>query len=197
MSWPTSTPTASSAPQPKGIIHLGATSCYVGDNTDLIILYDALRLVLKKLVNVVAQLERVCLEETRGPPPPVSFTPVLTAHGGQSAPPCGSQELLMDIGGGWSIVCKTPLLGCKGTTGHPGQLLELSGGDHVKCRELDRRIAEKDGVRLPASRCRARPIPASRIPPFWPPLSGIAQSAAKFSNDIRLLQHLKGDRGAI
>ena len=177
-------------PTAKGIIHLGATSCYVGDNTDLIILYDALRLVLKKLVNAVAQLSRFA-EEYRTLPT-LAFThfqPAQPTTVGKRAT-LWIQELLMDIEEVEYRLQNAKLLGCKGTTGTQASFLELFGGDHAKCRELDRRIAEKMGY----ASCFAvsgQTYPRKLDSAILATLSGIAQSAAKFSNDIRLLQHLK------
>ena len=177
-------------PTAKGIIHLGATSCYVGDNTDLIIMYDALRLVQKKLVNAVARLSRFA-EEYRSLPT-LAFThfqPAQPTTVGKRAT-LWIQELLMDIEEVGYRLQNAKLLGCKGTTGTQASFLELFGGDHAKCRELDRRIAEKMGY----TACFAvsgQTYPRKLDSAILATLSGIAQSAAKFSNDIRLLQHLK------
>ena len=177
-------------PKAKGIIHLGATSCYVGDNTDLIILYDALRLIRGKLAGAIAQLARFA-DEYRALPT-LAFThfqPAQPTTVGKRAT-LWIQEFLMDLEEVEYRLSGAKLLGCKGTTGTQASFLELFGGDHEKCRRLDRRIAEKMGY----DACFAvsgQTYPRKLDSAILSTLSGIAQSAAKFSNDIRLLQHLK------
>ena len=177
-------------PAAKGIIHLGATSCYVGDNTDLIILYDALRLVLKKLVNAAALLGKFA-DQTRELPT-LAFThfqPAQPTTVGKRAT-LWAQEFLMDIDEVEYRLAGARLLGSKGTTGTQASFLELFEGDHEKCRQLDRKIAAKMGY----ASCFAvsgQTYPRKLDSAILATLSGIAQSAAKFSNDIRLLQHLK------
>lgn len=177
-------------PDAKGIIHLGATSCYVGDNTDLIILYDALRLVRKKLVNAIALLGEFA--EKYKDLPTLGFThfqPAQPTTVGKRAT-LWTQEFLMDLEEVEFRLSNAKLLGSKGTTGTQASFLELFEGDHEKCEELDRRIARKMGY----DACFAvsgQTYPRKLDAAILSTLSGIAQSAAKFSNDIRLLQHLK------
>ncbi len=177
-------------PSAKGIIHLGATSCYVGDNTDLLILYDALRLVRKKLVNAIALLAKFADEYKALPTLAFThFQPAQPTTVGKRAT-LWCQELLMDLEEIEFRLANAKLLGSKGTTGTQASFLELFEGDHEKCRRLDRRIAEKMGY----TACFAvsgQTYPRKLDAAILATLSGIAQSAAKFSNDIRLLQHLK------
>ena len=177
-------------PNAKGIIHLGATSCYVGDNTDLIILYDALRLVRKKLVNAIALLGKFAGEYADLPTLAFThFQPAQPTTVGKRAT-LWAQEFLMDLDEVEYRLSRARLLGSKGTTGTQASFLELFGGDHEKCRLLDQKIAEKMGYAscFPVS---GQTYPRKLDAAILSTLSGIAQSAAKFSNDIRLLQHLK------
>lgn len=177
-------------PKAKGIIHLGATSCYVGDNTDLMIMYDALRLIRKKLVNVLALLGRF-IDEYKDLPT-LAFThfqPAQPTTVGKRAT-LWAQEFLMDLDEVEYRLSRAKLLGSKGTTGTQASFLELFDGDYEKCQQLDRRIAEKMGY----DACFAvsgQTYPRKLDAAILSTLSGIAQSASKFSNDIRLLQHLK------
>ena len=177
-------------PHAKGIIHLGATSCYVGDNTDLIIMYDALRLVLGKLVNAEALLAKFADQYKNLPTLAFThFQPAQPTTVGKRAT-LWAQEFLMDIDEVEYRLSKAKLLGSKGTTGTQASFLELFEGDHAKCRTLDRKISEKMGYK----ECFAvsgQTYPRKLDSAILSTLSGIAQSAAKFSNDIRLLQHLK------
>lgn len=177
-------------PKAKGIIHLGATSCYVGDNTDLIILYDALKLVRKKLVNALALLAKFADEYKNLPTLAFThFQPAQPTTVGKRAT-LWAQEFLMDIDEVEYRLAGARLLGSKGTTGTQASFLELFEGDHEKCRLLDQKIAEKMGYKacFPVS---GQTYPRKLDSMILATLSGIAQSAAKFSNDIRLLQHLK------
>ena len=177
-------------PNAKGIIHLGATSCYVGDNTDLIILYDALRLVRKKLVNAIALLGKFAGEYADLPTLAFThFQPAQPTTVGKRAT-LWAQEFLMDLDEVEYRLSRARLLGSKGTTGTQASFLELFEGDHEKCRLLDQKIAEKMGYAscFPVS---GQTYPRKLDAAILSTLSGIAQSAAKFSNDIRLLQHLK------
>lgn len=177
-------------PKAKGIIHLGATSCYVGDNTDLIILYDALKLVRKKLVNVLALLARFADEYKSLPTLAFThFQPAQPTTVGKRAT-LWAQEFLMDLEEVEYRLQGAKLLGSKGTTGTQASFLELFEGDHEKCRRLDKRIAEKMGFSacFPVS---GQTYPRKLDAAILSTLSGIAQSASKFSSDIRLLQHLK------
>ncbi len=177
-------------PKAKGIIHLGATSCYVGDNTDVIIMTEGLKLVRNKLVTVIRELAKFA--DKYKDLPTLAFThfqPAQPTTVGKRAS-LWLQELLMDLEDVEYQLSKAKLLGCKGTTGTQASFLELFEGDHEKCKELDRRIARKMGY----SACFAvsgQTYSRKLDTQVLNVLSGIAQSAAKFSNDIRLLQHLK------
>lgn len=177
-------------PAARGIIHLGATSCYVGDNTDLMILYDALRLVRRKLVNVIDLLGRFADEYKALPTLAFThFQPAQPTTVGKRAT-LWAQEFLMDLDEVEYRLAHARLLGSKGTTGTQASFLELFEGDGEKCRLLDKRIAEKMGYTacFPVS---GQTYPRKLDAAILATLSGIAQSAGKFSNDIRLLQHLK------
>ena len=177
-------------PKAKPIIHLGATSCYVGDNTDIIVMTEALRLVQKKLVLVIRALARFA--EQYKNQPTLAFThfqPAQPTTVGKRAT-LWIQDLLMDLEDVEYQLSKAKLLGSKGTTGTQASFLELFDGDYAKVRELDRKIAEKMGYSacFPVSgQTYSRKLDSQMLAV----LSGIAQSAAKFSSDIRLLQHLK------
>ena len=174
----------------KPIIHLGATSCYVGDNTDIIIMTEALRLIHKRLVSVIAALSDFADEYKAQPTLAFThFQPAQPTTVGKRAT-LWIQDLLMDLESVDAQLEKTKLLGCKGTTGTQASFLELFSGDHEKCKELDKKIAGKMGY----SECFAvsgQTYPRKLDYQMLSVLSGIAQSAYKFSNDIRLLQHLK------
>ena len=177
-------------PKAKGIIHLGATSCYVGDNTDVIIMTEGLKLVRNKLVTVIRELAKFA--DKYKDLPTLAFThfqPAQPTTVGKRAS-LWLQELLMDLEDIEYQLSKAKLLGCKGTTGTQASFLELFEGDHEKCKELDRRIAKKmgyDSCFAVSGQTYSRKLDTQVLNV----LSGIAQSAAKFSNDIRLLQHLK------
>ncbi len=177
-------------PKAKPIIHLGATSCYVGDNTDIIIMTEALRLVKGKLVSLIGVLADFA--DTYKNLPTLAFThfqPAQPTTVGKRAT-LWLQDLLLDLEDVDYQLSKAKLLGCKGTTGTQASFMELFEGDHEKCKELDRRIAEKMGY----DSCFAvsgQTYPRKLDSQILNVLSGIAQSAYKFSNDIRLLQHLK------
>ena len=177
-------------PKAKGIIHLGTTSCYVGDNTDIIIMAEALKLVRKKLVNVLAELAGFA--EKYKDLPTLAFThfqPAQPTTVGKRAT-LWMMDLKMDLEDLDYILGSLRLLGSKGTTGTQASFLELFDGDHEKCRRLDARIAERMGFSgcYPVSGQTYSRKVDSRVVSV---LAGIAQSAHKFSNDIRLLQHLK------
>lgn len=177
-------------PKAKGIIHLGATSCYVGDNTDIIIMTEALRLVRKKLLNVMAELARFA--EKYKDQPTLAFThfqPAQPTTVGKRAT-LWLQDLLLDLEDLEYVLSSMKLLGSKGTTGTQASFLELFDGDHEKCRKADQMIARKmgfDSCYAVSGQTYSRKIDTRVISV----LAGIAQSAHKFSNDIRLLQHLK------
>ena len=177
-------------PKAKGIIHLGATSCYVGDNTDLIIMTEALRVVKKKLVNVMAKLSEFAMEYRSLPTLAFThFQPAQPTTVGKRAS-LWLMELKLDYDDLSYLIDNMLLLGSKGTTGTQASFLELFDGDHHKIKQLDQKIAEKMGFAgcYPVSgQTYSRKID-SRVLNI---LAGIAASAHKFSNDIRLLQHLK------
>ena len=177
-------------PNAKGIIHLGATSCYVGDNTDIIIMTEGLKLIRNKLITVIRNLSKFADEYKALPTLAFThFQPAQPTTVGKRAT-LWLQELLMDLEDVEYQLSKAKLLGSKGTTGTQASFLELFDGDHEKCKTLDRKIAEKMGYRacFPVSgQTYSRKLDSQ----FLNVLAGIAQSAAKFSNDIRLLQHLK------
>lgn len=177
-------------PKAAGIIHLGATSCYVGDNTDVIVMTEAMKLVRKKLINVIHEL--AVFARTYKDLPTLAFThfqPAQPTTVGKRAT-LWMQELLLDLNDLEYMIAQQKLLGSKGTTGTQASFLELFNGDHEKVRQIDKKIAEKMGFEAcyPVSGQTYSRKVDSRILNV---LSGIAQSAHKFSNDIRLLQHLK------
>ena len=177
-------------PKAKGIIHLGATSCYVGDNTDVIIMREALYVVRKKLINVIAELADFAMKYKDLPTLAFThFQPAQPTTVGKRAA-LWLNELTMDLDDVNYIISQLKLLGSKGTTGTQASFLELFDGDHEKCKEADRRIAQKMGFDacFPVSGQTYSRKLDTRVLNV---LSGIAQSAHKFSNDIRLLQHLK------
>ncbi|MBQ6468729.1 MAG: adenylosuccinate lyase [Lachnospiraceae bacterium] len=177
-------------PKAKGIIHLGATSCYVGDNTDIIIMRDALAVIRRKLLNVIANLAEFA--DKYKDLPCLAFThyqPAQPTTVGKRAT-LWINEFMIDLEDLDYVQGSLRLLGSKGTTGTQASFLELFNGDHEKCREIDRRIAEKMGFEAcyPVSgQTYSRKID-TRVLNI---LGGIAASATKFSNDIRLLQHMK------
>ena len=177
-------------PNAKGIIHLGATSCYVGDNTDIIIMTEGLKLIRNKLITVIRNLSKFADEYKALPTLAFThFQPAQPTTVGKRAT-LWLQELLMDLEDVEYQLSKAKLLGSKGTTGRQASFRELFDGDHEKCKMLDRKIAEKMGYKacFPVSgQTYSRKLDSQ----FLNVLAGIAQSAAKFSNDIRLLQHLK------
>ena len=177
-------------PNAKGIIHLGATSCYVGDNTDIIIMTEGLNLIRNKLITVIRNLSKFADEYKALPTLAFThFQPAQPTTVGKRAT-LWLQELLMDLEDVEYQLSKAKLLGSKGTTGTQASFLELFDGDHEKCKMLDHKIAEKMGYKacFPVSgQTYSRKLDSQ----FLNVLAGIAQSAAKFSNDIRLLQHLK------
>ncbi len=177
-------------PDAKGIIHLGATSCYVGDNTDMIVMKEGLLLIRRKLINTIASLADFAEE--------YKDMPTLAYTHYQAAQPTtvGKRatlwlnDLVMDLGDLDYVLSTLKLLGSKGTTGTQASFMELFDGDQEKCKLLDKKIAEKmgfDGCYPVSGQTYSRKAD-SRVLNV---LSGIAQSAHKFSNDIRLLQHMK------
>lgn len=177
-------------PKAKGIIHLGATSCYVGDNTDIIVMAEALKLVRKKLVNVIAELSRFA--DKYKAQPTLAFThfqPAQPTTVGKRAT-LWTQEFLMDLEDLEYVLGSLKLLGSKGTTGTQASFLELFDGDQETIDRIDPMIAEKMGFKscYPVSGQTYSRKVDTRVLNV---LAGIAASAHKMSNDIRLLQHLK------
>ena len=177
-------------PKAEPIIHLGATSCYVGDNTDVITMREALLLIKKKLVNAIASVAKFadkykdmpCLGFTH-------FQPAQPTTVGKRAT-LWLMDLVMDYNEVEHVLDTLMLLGSKGTTGTQASFLELFNGDHEKCKALDRKIAEKMGFKacFPVSgQTYARKLDTI----VCNCLALIAQSCCKFSNDLRLLQNLK------
>ena len=177
-------------PKAMPIIHLGATSCYVGDNTDIIIMREGLILVRDQLVRVLSALAQ--FSDKYKSLPTLGFTHFQAAQlvtVGKRAT-LWMNELLQDLDEVEYRISGLKLLGCKGTTGTQASFLELFNGDHEKCKELDRRIAREMGFEstVPVSgQTYSRKVDAAVLAT----LSGIAQSACKFATDIRLLCHLK------
>ena len=177
-------------PKAKGIIHLGATSCYVGDNTDIIVMSEALKLVRKKLVNVIAELSKFA--DKYKDQPTLAFThfqPAQPTTVGKRAT-LWTQEFLMDLEDLEYVLGSLKLLGSKGTTGTQASFLELFDGDQETIDKIDPMIAEKMGFEscYPVSGQTYSRKVDTRVLNI---LAGIAASAHKMSNDIRLLQHLK------
>ena len=177
-------------PNAKGIIHLGATSCFVGDNTELIVIKEALLLIRKKIINILNLLKENALK--------YKSLPTLAYTHFQAAQPTTvgkrltlyMQDLLIDLEELEFIVDSMKLLGSKGTTGSQASFMELFNNDEKKVKELDKFIAEEmnfKGVYSVTGQTYTRKIDTKVL--FL--LSNIAQSAHKFSNDLRLLQHLK------
>ena len=167
-------------PKAKGIIHLGATSCYVGDNTDIIIMTEGLKLVRKKLVNVIDELSKFA--DKYKAQPTLAFThfqPAQPTTVGKRAT-LWLNELVMDLEDLDYVLSTMKLLGCKGTTGTQASFLELFNGDQDKIRQID-------GCVPVSGQTYSRKVDTRVLNV----LAGIAASAHKFSNDIRLLQHLK------
>ena len=177
-------------PKAKGIIHLGATSFYVGDNTDIIVMTEALKLVKKKLVNVLAELAKFADEYKNQPTLAFThFQPAQPTTVGKRAT-LWMQEFCLDLEDLDYVLGSMKLLGSKGTTGTQASFLELFDGDQETIDKIDPMIAKKMGFKecYPVSgQTYSRKVDTRVINV----LAGIAASAHKFSNDIRLLQHLK------
>ena len=177
-------------PKAAGIIHLGATSCYVGDNTDIIIMTEGLKLVKKKLINVIKELADFA--DKYKAQPTLAFThfqPAQPTTVGKRAS-LWLQEFCMDLEDVEYVLSNMKLLGCKGTTGTQASFVELFDGDDEKINQIDKMIAKKMGFEAcyPVSGqtySRKVDMKVANV------LSGIAATAHKMSNDIRLLQHLK------
>jgi adenylosuccinate lyase len=177
-------------PKAKGIIHLGATSCYVGDNTDIIVMRDALKIVRRKLINVLSQLSSFAMEY-RGMPC-LAYTHLqpaqLTTVGKRAT--LWMNELLMDLEEIDYRISSLKLLGSKGTTGTQASFMELFEGDTDKVKKLEALIAEEmgfDAVVPVSGQTYSRKIDSQVVST----LSGVAQSAMKFANDMRILQNFK------
>lgn len=174
----------------KGIIHLGATSCYVGDNTDLLLMKEALLLLRKKLVNTLALLKQFALEYKELPTLGFThFQPAQLTTVGKRAT-LWMQDLLLDLEDLNYCIDGLRLRGAKGTTGTQATYLTLFDNDYEKVRQLDERVCRKIGDMLPyavTGQTYSRKIDFKVLSV----LSGIAQSAHKFTNDLRLLQSLK------
>ena len=177
-------------PKAKGIIHLGATSCYVGDNTDIIVMRDAMQVVRRKLINVIEQLSKFadkykampCLAYTHLQPAQ------LTTVGKRAT--LWINELLMDLDELEYRIANLKLLGSKGTTGTQASFMELFDGDSSKVKTLEKMIAEEMGFEdvVPVSgQTYSRKIDSQIVAT----LGGLAQSAMKFANDLRILQNFK------
>ncbi len=178
------------APSAKGIIHLGATSCYVGDNTDLLIMRDALILIRKKVINVLDQLSKFALKYKDVPT--LGFTHLqpaqLTTVGKRAT--LWMQELLMDLENLDFAIDKMKFRGVKGTTGTQASFMSLFNNDEEKVKELDKIVCKKMGFE------KAYPVTGQTYSRkldsiILNTLSEVAQSAYKFSNDMRLLQNMK------
>ncbi len=178
------------APKAEPIIHLGATSCYVGDNTDIIIMTEGMKLIRKQLINVINELAKFALKYKDMPTLGFThFQPAQTTTVGKRAS-LWLQDLMMDLEDLDYQLSKAKLLGSKGTTGTQASFLELFDGDHEKVKKIDGMIAEKMGYKdyfKVSGQTYSRKLDYQVLSV----LSSIAQSAYKFSNDIRLLQHLK------
>lgn len=177
-------------PKAKPIIHLGATSCYVGDNTDIIVMHEALKIIKNKIIIVIKELSKFA-EKYKG-------LPTLAYTHFQAAQPTTVgkratlwiQDLIMDLEDINHQISKAKLLGSKGTTGTQASFLKLFNGDYQKVKSADKLVAKKMGYKncfTVSGQTYSRKLDSQMLSI----LSGIAQSAAKFSNDIRLLQHLK------
>lgn len=177
-------------PDAKGIIHLGATSCYVGDNTDVIIMRDALQVIRRKLINVIAQLSDFAMKYKDMPA--LAYTHLqpaqLTTVGKRAT--LWTNELLMDLKEIERRISDLQLLGSKGTTGTQASFMELFEGDTNKIKQLEKMIAEEMGFEscVPVSgQTYSRKVDYFVVNA----LAGIAQSCSKFSNDMRILQSFK------
>ena len=177
-------------PKAMPIIHLGATSCYVGDNTDVILMREGLCLIRDELVRVLDKLARFARQYKALPTLGFThFQPAQLVTVGKRAT-LWMNELLLDLADVEYRIANLKLLGCKGTTGTQASFLELFDGDHAKCRALDQKIAAEMGFTATAAvsgQTYSRKVDYQVVST----LSGIAQSASKFATDLRLLCHLK------
>ena len=178
-------------PTAKGIIHLGATSCYVGDNTDVVIMGEGLNLIRKKLIQTITNLKKFALQYKSLPT--LGFTHLqpaqLTTVGKRTC--LWIQELLMDLDNLDFHVNNLKLLGVKGTTGTQASFLNLFDDDHDKVKKLDAKVCEIMGFKDKYFRITGQTYTRKQDMLIIDCLSGIAQSSYKFSNDIRILQNMK------
>ena len=177
-------------PNAKGVIHLGATSCYVGDNTDIIIMRDALQVIRRKLINVISQLSGFAVQYKSMPA--LAYTHLqpaqLTTVGKRAT--LWINELLMDLQEIDFRIKNMQLLGSKGTTGTQASFVELFEGETSKIKKLEKMIAKEmgfEGVVPVSGQTYSRKIDSQIVST----LGGIAQSCSKFSNDMRILQNFK------
>ena len=177
-------------PKAKGIIHLGATSCFVGDNTDVILMVEAMKIIRTKVLSVINKLSKFAMKYKYMPTLGFThFQAAQTTTVGKRAT-LWIQDLMMDLEQIDFVLSNAKLLGSKGTTGTQASFMELFEGDTEKVKKLDNMIAEKlgySGVFAVSGQTYTRKLDSI----FVNVLSGIAQSCTKFSNDMRLLQHLK------
>ena len=177
-------------PNAKGIIHLGATSCYVGDNTDIIIMKDALNLIKSKIVTVLNHLKNFAIEYKDMPTLGFThFQPAQLTTVGKRAT-LWMQDLVMDVENIDFLLSKLKLRGVKGTTGTQASFMELFDGDESKVKALDKIVAEKMGFQKSFG-VTGQTYPRKLDSIVLNTLSEVAQSAYKFSNDLRLLQSMK------
>ncbi|MFT8347920.1 adenylosuccinate lyase [Clostridium saccharoperbutylacetonicum] len=177
-------------PSAKGIIHLGATSCYVGDNTDIIIMRDALNLIKNKIVTVLNHLKKFALEYKNMPTLGFThFQPAQLTTVGKRAT-LWMQDLVMDVENIDFLLSTLKLRGVKGTTGTQASFMELFDGDESKVKALDKIVAEKMGFEKSYG-VTGQTYPRKLDSIVLNTLSEVAQSAYKFSNDLRLLQNMK------
>ncbi|MBU5488701.1 adenylosuccinate lyase [Clostridium sp. MSJ-8] len=177
-------------PKAKGIIHLGATSCYVGDNTDVIIMKEALLLVKKKIVTVLDRLSKFALQYKDLPTLGFThFQPAQLTTVGKRAT-LWMQDLVMDMENIDHLISTLKLRGVKGTTGTQASFMNLFEGDEEKVKKLDKMVAEKMGF-TKSFGVTGQTYPRKLDSIVLNTLSEVAQSAYKFSNDLRLLQNMK------
>lgn len=178
-------------PNAKGIIHLGATSCYVGDNADVIIMKEGLLLIRNKIIQCIKNLMQFSLKYKSLPC--LAFTHLqpaqLTTVGKRAC--LWMQDLLIDLELLDYTIENLKLLGVKGTTGTQASFLELFDGNHEKVKEIDRIVCEKMGFRDKYFKITGQTYPRKQDMHILNCLSSIAQSAYKFSNDLRILQSMK------
>lgn len=178
-------------PNAKGIIHLGATSCYVGDNAEVIAMKEALILVRKKLIQVIENLSSFALKYKAVPTLGFThFQPAQLTTVGKRAT-LWIQDLIIDLENLNFVIDNIKLLGVKGTTGTQASFLNLFEGDHEKVKALDKMVCEKIGFKDRVFQVTGQTYPRKQDMLILNALSTVAQSAYKFGNDIRLLQNLK------